>query len=150
MQEEIREANARASELLQERQKTEQQLVMAKREAMIMMDPTSVKIDLWGKDSHPTVLEAKWHSKLGVCVMGEKVPMPAANHVLQVWFIPKAPGSKPRPSMMVVPDADGKLVFVVSNPPEPMDATKAIAITEEPAGGSPWPTSTPLWVGNVT
>jgi anti-sigma-K factor RskA len=150
MQEEIREANARASELLLERQKTEQQLVMAKREAMIMMDPTSVKIDLWGKDSHPTVLEAKWHSKLGVCVMGEKVPMPAANHVLQVWFIPKAPGSKPMPSMMVVPDADGKLVFVVSNPPEPMDATKAIAITEEPAGGSPWPTSTPLWVGNVT
>src|SRR5579859_636140 len=70
----MRDANARASELLQERQKTEQQLVMAKREAMIMMDPTSVKIDLWGKDSHPTVLEAKWHSKLGVCVMGEKVP----------------------------------------------------------------------------
>ena len=150
MQKEIREANARASELLSERQKTEQQLVTAKREAMIMMDPTSVKIDLWGKDAHPAQLEAKWHSKLGVCVMGEKVPMPAANHVLQVWFIPKAPGSKPMPSMMVVPDADGKLVFVVSNPPEPMDATKAIAITEEPAGGSPWPTSTPLWVGNVT
>ena len=150
LQGEIREANHRAAWLLQERQKTEQQLAAAKREAMIMMDPASVKIALWGEHAHPETLEAKWHSQLGICVMGEKVPMPAANHVLQVWFIPKAPGSKPMPSVMVVPDSDGKLVFVVSNPPEPMAATKSIAITVEPAGGSPWPTSTPIWVGNVT
>jgi hypothetical protein len=31
-----------------------------------------------------------------------------------------------------------------------MDNTKAIAITEEPAGGSGWPTMPILWSGNVT
>ena len=47
------------------------------------------------------------------------------------------------PSMMTWPDANGKFVMLVSNPPESMDATKAIAITEEPEGGSAWPTTTP-------
>ena len=38
---------------------------------------------------------------------------------------------------------------MVANPPEDMADTKALAITEEPAGGSPQPTSTPMWVGGV-
>ncbi|HKV24947.1 MAG TPA: anti-sigma factor [Candidatus Acidoferrum sp.] len=150
LQIEIRKDQERTAELLVARQKTEQQLGWAKREAMVMMDPSSHKIDLWGKDSHPEELEAKWHSELGLCVMGEHVEMPKANHVLQVWFIPKKAGAKPMPSVMARPDKDGRIVFMVTDPPEAMDAIKSIAITEEPAGGSPWPTSTPLWSGNVT
>jgi anti-sigma-K factor RskA len=147
---EIREANQRAATLLAERQKIDEQLAETKREAAIMMDPTSHRIALWGEHAHPETLEAKWHSQLGVCIMGEKVPMPSANHVLQVWFIPKKEGAAPMPSAMVRPDANGKLMLYVSAPPESMDNTKAIAITEEPAGGSGWPTSPILWSGNVT
>ena len=147
---EIREANQRAAALNIEREKIEEQLVDAKREATILMDPTSRKIALWGEHAHPETLEAKWHSQLGVCIIGDKVPMPSANHVLQVWFIPKKEGAKPMPSAMVRPDANGKLMLYVSAPPESMDNTKAIAITEEPAGGSGWPTSPILWSGNVT
>lgn len=153
LESQIREANERAAALRVEKQKTEEQLADAKREAMaamIMMDPASHKLDLWGKGAHPETLEAKWHSKLGVCVSGDKVPMPGANRVLQVWFIPKKEGAKPMPSMMVRPDASGKLMMLISDPPVPMDDTKAIAITEEPAGGSPWPTSAPIWSANVT
>ena len=150
LENEIRKTNERAAILLAERQKTQEQLAEAKRGAMIMMDPSSHKIALWGEHAHPETLEAKWHAEMGLCVMGDKVPMPSANHVLQVWFIPKAKDAKPMPSMMVRPDASGKLMFLISNPPEPMDDTKAIAITEEPAGGSAWPTSTPIWVGNVS
>jgi anti-sigma-K factor RskA len=147
---EIREANERAAALNIERQRIEEQLADAKREATIMMDPNSHKIALWGEHAHPETLEAKWHSQLGVCIMGEKVPMPTANHVLQVWFIPKKEGAPPMPSAMVRPDANGKLMLYVSAPPESMDNTKAIAITEEPAGGSGWPTTPILWSGNVT
>lgn len=150
LENEIREANNRAAILRVEGRKAEEQLAIAKRENMIMMDPSSHKIALWGKDSHPEQLEAKWHAQLGLCVMGDKVPMPAANHVLQVWFIPKAKDAKPMPSMMVRPDANGKLMFLISNPPESMDNIQTIAITEEPSGGSQWPTSTPIWSGNVT
>ena len=153
LQDQIRQTNERAEQLRIERQKAEEQLVEAKREAMatmIMMDPASHKIDLWGKGAHPETLEAKWHSQLGLCLTGDKVPMPSSNRVLQVWFIPKAKDAKPMPSMMVRPDADGKLMLLISHPPESMDNTKAIAITEEPQGGSGWPTSPVIWSGNVS
>jgi anti-sigma-K factor RskA len=153
LENEIREANARAEGLRIERQKADEQLALAKREAMaatIMMDPASHKIALWGEHAHPETLEAKWHAKLGLCVSGDKIPMPSGNDVLQVWFIPKAAGAKPMPSMMVRPDADGKLMLLVSDPPVPMDETISIAITEEPASGSDGPTTPILWSGKVT
>lgn len=150
LQDEIRQANDRAAALLQQRQKTEQQLAAAKREAMILMDPSSVKISLAGQNAQGPQLEVKWHAQLGVVVMGENIPMPSPHHVLQLWFIPKAKGAKPMPSMMAWPDANGKFILLISNPPESMDATKALAITEEPEGGSPWPTSTPRWSGGVS
>jgi RNA polymerase sigma factor (sigma-70 family) len=76
--------------------------------------------------------------------------MPPVGRVLQLWLIPKSPGGKPIPSLTLRPDADGKFVLLVSNPPQLMAETKALAITEEPAGGSPQPTTTPRWVGGVT
>jgi anti-sigma-K factor RskA len=48
------------------------------------------------------------------------------------------------------PDADGKFVLMVANPPDAMSDTQALAITEEPVGGSPQPTGTPMWVGGVS
>jgi hypothetical protein len=54
------------------------------------------------------------------------------------------------PSMMIRPDANGKFVLLVSNPPESMDATKALAISEEPEGGSPWPSNPPRYSGGVS
>lgn len=150
LEQEIRQTNERTAALLAERQKTQEQLALAKREAMILMDPSSHKISLWGEHAHPETIEAKWQAELGLCLTGDKVPMPSSGRVLQVWFIPKAKDAKPMPSMMVRPDADGKLMLLISKPPEAMENTKAIAITEEPAGGSPWPTSAPLWSGNVS
>lgn len=150
LQTEIRDSNERAATLIADREKAEKQLAAAKREAMILMDPSSVKIVPAAKSTLGMELEAKWNPELGVVVMGEKIPMPSPHHVLQLWFIPKAPGAKPMPSMMMMPDANGKFMVLVANPPESMDATKAIAITEEPEGGSPWPTETPRWVGGVS
>ena len=150
LHDEIREANERSATLVQEGQKLEEQLAMAKREAMILMDPASVKIPMPGSNKEGPQLEAKWNPQLGMVVMGDKIPMPAPHHVLQLWFIPKEKGAKPMPSMMTWPDANGKFVMVVQNPPQSLDATKAIAITEEPDGGSLGPTTTPIYVGGVT
>ena len=147
---EIRQANERAAALIHEREKTEQELALAKREAMILMDPNSVKIALKSGDAQGPQLEAKWHSQLGVVVMGENIPMPSPHHVLQLWFIPKKAGQMPMPSMMIRPDASGKFVLLVSNPPESMDATKALAISEEPEGGSAWPSNPPRYSGGVS
>ncbi|HMD41337.1 MAG TPA: anti-sigma factor [Candidatus Acidoferrum sp.] len=150
LEKETREAERLSYELIDGNQRLEKQLAEAKRESMILMDPKSVKIMMPASDKQGTQLEAKWHPQLGMVVMGDKIPMPAPHHVLQLWLIPKDPKGKPMPSMMTWPDADGKFVLLVSNPPDSMGNVKALAVTVEPEGGSPGPTTTPLWVGGVS
>jgi len=69
--------------------------------------------------------------------------------VLQLWLIPKA-GGKPMPSVTFWPDASGTLSAMVENPPDAMSDTQALAVTEEPIGGSQQPTGAPMWVGGVS
>jgi anti-sigma-K factor RskA len=146
---EMQAANQRAAAILTERHELEAQLQLAKRAATIVTDPASVTIALASPDPRTPPLEAKWHSRLGIVLTGEKIPVPPGNRVLQLWLIPKALGGKPVPSLVLRPDPDGKFVLLVSEPPELMAETKALAITEEPAGGSLQPTTTPRWVGGV-
>jgi anti-sigma-K factor RskA len=149
LEREIQRADQIAAAILQHRHELENQLEDAKREAAILVDPASVKIRLVAPDRQSPALEATWHPRLGIVLSGQKIPVPSGAHVLQLWLIPKSPGVKPIPSLTLRPDADGKLVLLVSNPPELMAETKALAITEEPAGGSTAPTTTPRWVGGV-
>jgi len=146
LRQEIRATNDRAAAILQQRQNLEAQLESAKREAVILTDPASVKII----DPKNPGLEALWHSKLGIVLTGQRITAPAGNRVLQLWLIPKAPGAKPIPSLVVRPDAEGKFVLLVANPPGAMESTKALAITEEPEGGSLQPTTRPSWVGGTS
>jgi anti-sigma-K factor RskA len=150
LQEEIQTVNERAAAESKQREQLQQELTVAKRAAHILTDANSRKFAMWPHDTQMPKLEAMWHPELGICVMGQKVPMPSSNRTLQLWLIPKAPGGKPMPSITFWPDAEGKLVLMVENPPEVMVDTKALAITEEPAGGSAQPTSTPMWVGGVS
>ena len=150
LQREIQRSDKIAAALLQHRNELEAQLEDAKREATILVDPSSVKIALASADSQTPPLEATWHSQLGIVLTGQKTPAPPGTRVLQLWLIPKAPGGKPIPSLTIRPDADGRFVLLVANPPELMAQTKALAITEEPAGGSSAPTTTPRWVGGVS
>ena len=128
----------------------EREFAMARREAIILTDPASVKLALTGADPQLPKVEAVWHSQLGIVLTGQKIAAPSGNRVLQLWLIPKAAGGKPIPSLVVRPDANGKFDLLVAKPPELMAATKALAITEEPEGGSPQPTTAVKWVGGVS
>ena len=128
----------------------QEQMAKMRRENAILTDPASVKITLAAQKIQAPQMIAMWHDKYGIVLTGQKVPMPTGNRVLQLWLIPKAPGGKPMPSMTVRPDANGNFVILVSNPPAASGNTKALAITEEPAGGSAAPTTTPKWVGAMS
>ena len=128
----------------------EEQMAKMHRKTAILTDPSSVKIMLAAQKIQAPHMVAMWHAKYGIVLTGQKVPMPSGNRVLQLWLIPKAPGGKAMPSMTVRPDANGNLVILVSNPPVAGSDTKALAITEEPAGGSSAPTTAPKWVGAMT
>lgn len=146
----VRESNRRADEVIRERERLLQERDTLRREAAILMSPSSARIMLIPEHGDMPTLEASWHPQLGLCVTGHQVPMPAKNHVLQLWLIPKDPGKKPMPSITFWPEQNGKLAEIEMHPPQPMDNVKALAVTEEPMGGSPQPTSTPMWVGSVS
>ena len=150
LQKEIQAVNERAAAVVTEREQLQQELTAAKHEAHILLDPDSKKFAMWPHDTQMPKLEATWHPEMGIYVTGQKIPMPAGHRVLQLWLIPKAKGGKPMPSRTFWPDANGKVTLMVDDPPEVMAQTKALAITEEPAGGSLQPTSTPMWVGGVS
>jgi anti-sigma-K factor RskA len=153
LQDEIGILRAQTERQTQERARLEQEMAAVKvqaHEAMIWSDPKSVKITLPAKDPKMPQLEAMWHPDMGIVVRGWKMPSLREKRVLQLWLIPKKAGGKPMPSMTFWPDADGKFTAMVENPPEVMSDTQALAITEEPVGGSAQPTSTPMWVGGVS
>jgi anti-sigma-K factor RskA len=140
--------NVQVSEAVKERETLLQELTATKHEAVILTDPESKKFMIWPNDKQMPKLEAAWHPDIGIYVTGQKVPMPGKNRVLQLWLISKS--GKPMPSRTFWPDAKGKVDLMVDDPPEVMADTKALAVTEEPMGGSLQPTSTPMWVGGVS
>ena len=158
MKEELRATNERIAAHMQEeraeaRQKLaamDEQLTLARRENAILSDPAAVKITLAPQEIQAPQLVAMWQPQNGIVLTGQKVPMPSGNRVLQLWLIPKNPAAKPMPSMTLRPDANGRLVMLVAHPPENASKIKALAVTEEPAGGSSQPTSAPRWVGAMT
>ena len=165
MKEELRAANERASRLESEsaaaqhsaqqaaQQKLsamQEQMASMKRENAILSDPAAKKIMLAPQKIQAPQLVAMWHPQYGIVLTGQKVPMPGNHRVLQLWLLPMAPGGKPMPSMTMRPEPDGRLVMLVAYPPEAVTGTKALAITEEPEGGSKQPTSAPRWVGAIS
>lgn len=145
--EQIRAAKEHEAQSMAQNQTLAAELETAKREAIILTDPASVRIA--AADKAAPAMAALWHAKLGILVTGQNVPALEAKKTLQLWLIPKAPGGKPIPSLALRPDAEGKFNLLVANPPESMTNTKALAITVEPEGGSAAPTSAPIWVGPV-
>jgi anti-sigma-K factor RskA len=127
-----------------------EQRANAQRTALILADPVSVQVAMPQSERNGTPpMRAYWHAQLGIVVVGVKIPAPAGNRTLELWLLPKGPGRKPIPAGFVRPQPDGTFVLLVSAPPGLRGDTKALTITEEPAGGSPQPTTTPRWVGAV-
>jgi anti-sigma-K factor RskA len=137
------------AEQVQRQQQEQKELARAHREAVILTDPRSVKIAMPAGQKDLPPLQATWHAALGIVVSGQNLTAPAGTRTLQLWLIPKAAGGKPIPSLTLRPDAEGKFDLLVAEPPGAMTATKALAITEEPEGGSAAPTTTPIWVGAI-
>jgi hypothetical protein len=150
LKKQIAETSAQANAEIAKRKELEDKFTIAQREAIILTDPNSAKIPLAAGSKDVPKLEAVWHAKLGIVVTAPKLPAPSANHTFQLWLIPRAKETKPIPSLTFSPYADGKFVVLVANPPNGMNATKALIITEEPAGGSPQPTTKPIWFGPIS
>jgi Anti-sigma-K factor rskA len=145
----IRQTQIALDEQVEIQKRSARELALARREAIILTDPRSVKIAMPAQQRELPSLQATWHAALGIVVSGQNLPVPSGNRTLQLWLIPKTAGAKPIPSLTVRPEADGEFDMLVQDPPDSQGNTRALAITEEPAGGSSQPTTAPIWVGAI-
>ncbi len=145
----IQQTQAALEKQIQLQRESAREMALARREAIILTDPKSLKIAMPAENKDLPPLQATWNPEFGLLVSGQRLASPEGNRTLQLWLIPKAAGAKPVPSLALRPGPDGKFDLLVANPPDSPGATKALAISEEPDGGSPRPTTTPIWVGAV-
>ncbi|MEO8633641.1 MAG: anti-sigma factor [Gemmatimonadales bacterium] len=123
---------------------------LARREAELnaILDP-NVQLTRMGTPGTPQpVVQLFWNRKSNLLTIHAFQLSPAAaTRAYQLWFIPK--NGKPIPSVTFNTEPSGHGMVQEIKVPEGMELTAA-AITEEPAGGSPQPTTTPFLVGTLT
>jgi hypothetical protein len=79
----------------------------------------------------------------GVLLLASNLPPAPAGKTYEMWVIPA--GGKPVPAGLFQTEANGTAVHLRKGPVN-VDATGAVAVTLESAGGAPQPTSQPVIV----
>jgi len=92
------------------------------------------------------MVHAYLHPHMGVAITADQMPSLPSARTLQLWFVPKT--GKPLSVAIFHPDASGQIALVAPVN-MPMNEIAALAVTEEPAGGSPQPTTPIAWMAQV-
>jgi anti-sigma-K factor RskA len=127
-------------------QMLQNQLDMNRMVAMVMMSPDSLPLKLMPKDKNMPMVHAYLHPHMGVAITADQMPSMPSARTLQLWLVPKT--GKPISVAIFHPDAAGEIAMVA-----PVNAKRneiaALAVTDEPAGGSPQPTTPIAWMAQV-
>ncbi len=114
--------------------------------ATVMMSPDSVPLKLMPKDTAMPMVHAYLDTHMGVALTADQMPQMTAARTLQLWLVPKT--GKPVSAAIFRPDSQGQ-VAIVAPVHMATEEIAALAVSEEPAGGSPQPTTTPAWVAPI-
>lgn len=144
------EARSRSREATLLRATLEQALdTLAARDRLLetLLSPATVSFTLTGQRAAPQPSVAMfWNREQNVWALHATALSPTpAGRAYQLWFLR---GAEAIPAGTFETSAEGQAVVVGTGPPDPRSMT-ATAVTQEPAGGSPQPTSTPILVGTV-
>ena len=122
------------------------QLEVGRQVASVMMSPDSMPLKLMPKDKNMPMVHAYLHPHMGVAITCDQMPAMPAARTLQLWSVPK--NGKPMSVAIFHPDSQGQIV-IVAPVNMPMNEIAMLAVTEEPAGGSPQPTTAVAWSAQV-
>jgi hypothetical protein len=147
----IRGLSARLEESAAGARASEEALTEARRVAVeaqaaigILTAPDLVRIDLSGQgNAAQTSARALWSRQRGMVFSATNLPPLPAGRVYQVWVITDAPA--PISAGLLGPDGSG----VFMTPPD-IAPPKFVAVSNEPAGGVPAPTTMPFLMGAPT
>jgi len=128
-------------------QALQNQIEQGRMVASVMMSPDSKPLKLMPtKDKNMPMVHAYLHPHMGVAITADEMPSVSPARTLQLWFVPKS--GMPVSAAIFRPGASGQIALVAPVT-VPMDQIAALAVTEEPAGGSPQPTSAIAWMAQV-
>ena len=122
------------------------QLTLGHMITSVMMSPETKPLKLMPVDKNMPMVHAYLHQHMGVAITADQMPSMPSARTLQLWFVPKT--GKPMSVAIFRPGADGQ-VAIIAPVNMPVGEIAALAVTEEPAGGSPQPTTNPAWVAQV-
>ena len=114
--------------------------------ASVMLSPDSMPLKLMPKDKNMPMVHAYLHPHMGVAITADEMPSMPAARTLQLWFVPKT--GKPMSVAIFRPNSAGQIALVAPVN-MPRNEIAALAVTEEPAGGSPQPTTAIAWMAQV-
>ncbi|MEO8484093.1 MAG: anti-sigma factor [Acidobacteriota bacterium] len=130
------------------------QLMTTRTEAARLMNTIGVlrstdlvRVDLRGQGSAPGATGHAFVSQAtGLVLRADNLPRLAANRTYQLWVVPPGAGAAPISAGVFDPDASGSLDITIQLP-SGVQVVRAVALTEEPAGGSIKATTAPLLIG---
>ena len=127
-------------------QALQNQLEQGRMVASVMMSPDSKPLKLMPEDKNMPMVHAYLHPHMGVAITADEMPSIPAARTLQLWSISKK--GQPMSVAIFRPDPGGQ-IELVAPVNMPMNEIAALVVTEEPAGGSPQPTSAIAWMAQV-
>ncbi len=127
-------------------QALQNQLDLNRMVASVMLSPDSMPLKLMPKDKNMPMVHAYLHPHMGVAITAEEMPSMPPARTLQLWFVPKS--GKPVSAAIFHPDSGGQIALVAPVT-VPMNEIAALAITDEPANGSPQPTTPIAWMAQI-
>jgi hypothetical protein len=132
----LAEARKNIIEVAAQRDRLEQAL-------RILDQPETIQLAFGKGKPQPPRGNVFLHSKLGVMLVASNLPRLASGKTYEMWLIPK--GGAPRPAGLFQSTDALSAIHILSGPID-IPSLGAVAVTVEPAAGSPAPTTEPLIV----
>lgn len=141
----VGELKTQTTTLAEERNQLAENSERFERILAIISGPETRTVSLSAPES--PAMHAYWNEQHGLMLTGDNLPVSAPGRTLQLWVIPKQ--GNPISVDVFQPTQAGR-ALLLSRPGIALADANLLAITDEPAGGSPQPTTTPIWVGPIS
>jgi len=140
LQTEAAKQRKRSASLQAERERTARLIAILSASATRLFTLAPAKPDL-------PALTVYWNERLGFVLSMPGAPDPGVGFIYQLWLVPREGDPV---SLTLFPPRSGELEVYVFAVVAEFAGVQALAVTEEPAGGSPRPTVPPLWRAQVS
>jgi len=143
---EQRDMNTQLAQTKQVLAEKTQEATKASQILDFLNQPETKSVGFSGTEAAPPRGNFFVNARAGVLMIASNLPKLQPGKTYQMWLIPK--GKNPLPAGLFRPDDSGHVTHLQAGPVDAASVA-AVAVSLEPEGGSPQPTTTPIIVAPV-